>query len=272
MLAKVEGTRPPSDRYANRHRKEGVAPTTFFRIREHGIRLAVDPRLTTVLGQMGLFNELSAGEVDAGFRIAEIYGRFERLTGAPRRAAASPSYDRGFGQGGKDVDEERRQKQERRARKEFDKLQLMMPSDWARDVLEAVCVDNVRPVTWMDKRSLPLLLHSFAVKWSIIPPDPKKVTAKNDPKDDGSLIAQAAVDAAEHWFANQFATEPIGFGFVDNPDWKQSRAFVTTDGQYRNVIAVPLRGLPGKAVDAQLRLYCAAKGWPEIDVETGEMA
>jgi hypothetical protein len=45
---------------------------------------------------MGAIGELTDIEVTAGFKIAEVYGRFERSIGC-RRIVASPSYEVGRG-------------------------------------------------------------------------------------------------------------------------------------------------------------------------------
>lgn len=271
------GTRPPSDRKPSGDRKNGVAPATFYRIREHGVRLGLDPRLATVLGRMGLFNELSTVEVDAGFRIAEIYGAYESLNGIPRRHAASPSYQRGFGS--KDVDTSRMtpdevvrfERRQRRSRKAFDKLQLMFPHDAARDLIERACCNNeeIGPVL---KPKLAILLHGIAVKMGLAQETVTKSKKTVERADDGALLAQASVEALIQWFENQ-ASKPTHFSLVENRDWKRVRGITATDGRFHHTIAVPLRHLSVKQIDAQLRLACAVKGLLELkDAETGEVA
>ncbi|RZN03821.1 hypothetical protein CWO91_31490 [Bradyrhizobium genosp. SA-3] len=51
MLARLKKPDDPSawrapERKANGAKPQGVAPAVFYRIREHGVRLRVDPRLT----------------------------------------------------------------------------------------------------------------------------------------------------------------------------------------------------------------------------------
>lgn len=175
MLAKkkkptLAGSRPPSDRKPSGDRKHGVAPTTFYRIREHGVRLGTDPRLATVLGRMGLFNELSAAEVDAGFRVAEIYGAYEATMGMPRRHAASPSYQRGFGAGEVDTsrmtdDELKRcRRRQRRVQTVYQRLRVWLPIDADLRLVEQACCDNseVGPI---NRARLAATLHHLAIQF-----------------------------------------------------------------------------------------------------------
>jgi hypothetical protein len=277
MLAIVKKTRgkAPADRYPSGDKKPGVAPTVFFRIREHGVRLGIDPRLSTVLGRMGLFRELSEAEVDAGFRIAEIYGRYEGLKGIPRRTAASPSYERGFG--AKDIlldrlspDElKRHRKAVRRAEKAFDQVLGWIGNQQA--LIERVCVLNEEPGP-IHKGMLAAVLHVVAVKMGMIAETSAKPKPKAPTKDDGALLAEAAVDALVQWFDDR-NTKPTHFSLVTNPDWKASRGVTGSDGRYHHTIPVPLRGLTAEQMDAKLRLACAAAGMLEIaDAETGEVA
>ena len=272
------GGRPPSDRYPSGDKRPGIAPAVFYRIREHGVRLGVDPRLATVLGRMGMFKELAEAEVDAGFRIADIYGRYESLKGIPRRHAASPSYQRGFGsKDGVDTDRmlpdelKRHQRALKRATKAFDKLQALMPDDRLRDLIERVCCDNeeINPVL---KPGLAAALHDIAVKMGLIREVRARAKPKTEPRaSDGALLANAAVEALVHWFEDR-ASKPTHFSLVDNPDWKKSRGITGSDGRYHHTIPVPLRHLEVKAIDAQLRLACAVHGILEIrNAETGEV-
>ncbi|MCA1458073.1 hypothetical protein I6F35_33610 [Bradyrhizobium sp. BRP22] len=268
--------RPPSDRKPSGDKKAGIAPTVFYRLREHGARLGADPRLATVLGRMGLFKELSDGEVDAGFKIAEIYGRYESLKGMPRRSAASPSYERGFGsKDSLDTDRmlpdelKKHQRAVKRATKAFDRLQRLMPDDRLRDLIERVCCNNeeINPVL---KPGLAQTLHSIAVSMGLI--RETKATPKPKAKrDDGMLLVQAAVDALVQWF-DERNSKPTHFSLVSNPDWKTSRGVTGSDGRYHHTIPVPLRGLTAEQMGAMLRLACAAAGMLEIaDAGTGEV-
>lgn len=280
MLARLKKPHDPSarrkeERKANGAKPQGVAPAVFYRIREHGVRLGVDPRLSTVLGRMGMFKELSEAEVDAGFRIAEIYGRYEGLKGIPRRTAASPSYERGFG--AKDIlldrlspDElKRHNKAVRRAEKAFDQVLNWIGNQQA--LIERVCVLNEEPGP-INKGMLAAVLHDVAILMGLIAETSAKPNPKAPTKDDGALLAEAAVDALVNWFVN-VASKPTHFSLVNNPDWKASRGITGSDGRYHHTIPVPLRGLTAEQMDAKLRLACAAAGMLEVnDAETGEVA
>lgn len=64
------------------------------RLKQHGRRIGVDPRLTTELGRLNWFGELTTAQTAAGHRIAGIYGRYEGLNGLRRstQCRSSPSY------------------------------------------------------------------------------------------------------------------------------------------------------------------------------------
>lgn len=73
-----------------------IQPAVWQRIRAAATRDAGDPRLASEIGRLSFFRELTNAQAAAAFRIGAIYGTFERLKGSPRRAIASPSYERGF--------------------------------------------------------------------------------------------------------------------------------------------------------------------------------
>lgn len=274
LLKKPRG-KAPADRYPSGDKKPGVAPTVWYRIREHAVRFGLDPRVSTVLGRMGMLRELSEAEVDAGFRIAEIYGRYESLKGIPRRTAASPSYERGFGD--KDInldrltddDLKRHKKAVKRATKAFDQVQGWIGNQSA--LIERVCVLNEEPGP-IHKGMVAAVLHEVAIQMGLIVETTAKPKAKAPTKDDGALLAEAAVEALVQWFFDR-VSKPTHFSLVANPDWKASRGITGSDGRYHHTIPVPLRGLSAEQMDAKLRLACAAAGMLEVkDAETGEVA
>lgn len=65
------------------------------RIRDHGKKLGADPRLGTELGRLLMLEEITAAEAAAGFKLAEIYGRYGYYHGR-KRTAKSPAYESGF--------------------------------------------------------------------------------------------------------------------------------------------------------------------------------
>ncbi|MFK4486697.1 hypothetical protein ABIA45_001775 [Bradyrhizobium sp. USDA 336] len=262
-----------AERKANGAKPHGVAPTAFFRIKEYGPRLGVDPRLTTVLGRMGMFKELSDAEVDAGFRIAEVYGRYEWLKGLPRRSAASPSYEHGFGTKEIHLDRltqdelKRHNKAVRRAQKAFDQMLGCIGSQHA--LIERVCVLNQEPGP-IHKSKLAAVLHKVAIQMGLIVDTGTKPKPKVPTKDDGALLAEAAVDALVQWFGDR-NSKPTHFSLVNNSDWKASRGITGSDGRYHHTIVVPLRDLTAEQMDGKLRLACAVAGMLETTgAETGD--
>jgi hypothetical protein len=88
------GPRYPSGRL--KPQGDPRANNIWARIKEHGVRLMLDPRLGTELSRLSLDGSLTNTQVEAGFLVARIYGAFEKYT-RKRRSAASPSYLRSFG-------------------------------------------------------------------------------------------------------------------------------------------------------------------------------
>jgi hypothetical protein len=74
-----------------------MSGAAWQRIVQHGKQLAADERLATELGRLNRFGELTAAQTVVGFKIAEIYGRYEGLKGL-RRSVRSPSYNATFGE------------------------------------------------------------------------------------------------------------------------------------------------------------------------------
>jgi len=257
----------------------GIAPSAFVRMREHAVRLAIDPRLATVIGRMGLFKELTPAEADAGWKVAEVYGRFEALEGVPRRTAASPSYQSSYGK--REIDTSRMSPDElkrlertvRRAGKAYRRLQDWFTSNEQRALVERACVDDemINPVL---KPQLAAALRQLAERWGLVPPS----AAKNQPAtverpEYENVLVQAAVDSIAAWFAENTSSSPTCFHLVENADWKAVRGLTGSDGRYTHTVPIPLRGLTPETVDVQIRLACAIKGWVEVkDTRTGELA
>ena len=91
------GERYPGGKIKPRDEGDVRAPTLWRRIKDGAVKGGAHPYAGTVLGRLSIFGLLADAEVEAGFRVAEIVGRYERLSGAPRRTCASPAYERGFG-------------------------------------------------------------------------------------------------------------------------------------------------------------------------------
>src|SRR5258705_8561698 len=58
--------------------------------------LGTNPLLETQIGRLLFLEQVTLVEAQTAFRIAEIYGRYDRAIGR-RRSAASPSYEAGRG-------------------------------------------------------------------------------------------------------------------------------------------------------------------------------
>jgi hypothetical protein len=160
MSTMVETAISPRHRYADGHKKKAPRPrhaganNLFRRIcGDHWNwddmkRLGAIPDFATVVGRLYLFGVLTELEATAARRYAEIVGRHDRYHGISRRQMASPAYDRGYGRedevarreaNGTIAAYERRAK---RARREWDRFQKVIPNSLARSALDDVCVNN----------------------------------------------------------------------------------------------------------------------------------
>jgi hypothetical protein len=89
-----EGERYPSGKLKPSKIKpsiEPIAPALWDRLRTSAIAAVEDARFGSQIGRLSLHGELSATQASAAFRIAQIYGRFERYRDL-RRSVGSPSY------------------------------------------------------------------------------------------------------------------------------------------------------------------------------------
>lgn len=161
-MAKRRG-RPPKhgDRYDSGKLKpsvrEAMSGALWQRMLANAERVLRDPKFGTELGRLGAAGDLTPSEVAIGFRIAEVYGRFEFYQNI-RRAAASPHYIREMvseaaggdsemedgpgqndrGRGFVDTDRDER---ERQATETFRAFQTHLPHEFRSNV-EALCVDD----------------------------------------------------------------------------------------------------------------------------------
>jgi hypothetical protein len=98
-MAKKKGrTRQDGERYPSGKLKpvarpniEPVAPALWDRAKSDLIVKLGDARFGTEVGRLSMRGELSATHAAAAFRLADVYGRFERYKGL-RRSTGSPSY------------------------------------------------------------------------------------------------------------------------------------------------------------------------------------
>jgi hypothetical protein len=147
---------------------DGISVAMWQRIKADGIRLGMDPRLGTQLGRLGVIGDLSAAQVTAGFRVAEIYRKFERHHGR-RRSIRSPTYNESCR--GRSTAGEPGQGQIIAAGRDFLALQdLLSPyPTGARAALEGLCVDDLIAPTWL-MFEVRRILSRLARAWMIREP------------------------------------------------------------------------------------------------------
>jgi hypothetical protein len=83
---------------------ETASPALIRRILTAAKRDASDPLLGSEIGRLRLNDVLDDTQAAAATRFASIVGTYDRVKGVPRRTAASPSYEIGFGGRGGDHD------------------------------------------------------------------------------------------------------------------------------------------------------------------------
>lgn len=86
------GPRYPNGQLKHKPAIEPIAPALWQRIVTEAKKKTIDERLGSELGRLFLHGELTSPQIAAGFRLAEVYGTFERYKGK-RRSTASPSYE-----------------------------------------------------------------------------------------------------------------------------------------------------------------------------------
>lgn len=151
--------RPPKQRTAI----DAISPTAFKRMMDQAALEAKDPRLGTEIGRLCAAGRMTATEATAAFRVAEIYGRYERVAGL-KRSSKSPSYEVGYGGGGDTVEGEHDQK----AVKAWKELQGHIPV-WPagmRTNLETLAVENrcIGPIEVKETcLLLQILAHAFGI-------------------------------------------------------------------------------------------------------------
>jgi hypothetical protein len=179
MIQTVRG-RPASagPRYeSGKHREPGRGRPIFNRLRDHGRRLGLDPRLWSQLSLLAAEHKLTARQVEAGFTVANIYRAYEKHR-QRRRSPQSPSYMRAWGD--PDAAEERMSldmldAKERhigstsrrwfRLQEVFKRLPPLVASK-ARDLIEELCIhDRVVPAYEMD--GVRVLLDHIAKEFDV---------------------------------------------------------------------------------------------------------
>lgn len=158
------------------------APTLWRRIKDHGVRLGIDPRLGAELGRLSLHGELTDTQVAIGLRVAAVYGGYDRLVLGCKRNVASPSYVLAYRltdapQGRDPLDEgrmtpaelKRLERRIARAKRDFERLQSAIPTAGARAIIEYVCVED-RPIHTSHLDDLRILLDRLGALLGLTPP------------------------------------------------------------------------------------------------------
>ena len=165
---------------------EGIAPAAWQRMRTEALKKVIDPRMGVELSRLANAGKLTAVQTAAGFRVAEIYQKFERYK-HKRRSPASPNYQPGFGgEAGIDaelMDADELEAHEDRIREAVSDFKWLtgdkaadrkkpllgiMPDGPMRAAIEDLCVNDRAVPWWMladVRRALDRLALHFGDKW-----------------------------------------------------------------------------------------------------------
>jgi hypothetical protein len=147
---------------------EGPSATAFKRVIDDSVKLSAGALLGTQLGRLGFLKVLTPAEVATGFRIAMIYGAYERSIGR-RRSAASPSYEMGRGRDTQAPESEEAIERAHMAARAFGDLQawIRLCPRGVRGPLEELCIENNPPPPgWLPtlRITLAMLAEPLGVK------------------------------------------------------------------------------------------------------------
>jgi hypothetical protein len=260
--------RYPGGKIKPRDEGDVRAPTLWRRIKDGAVKGGAHPYAGTVLGRLSIFGLLADAEVEAGFRVAEIVGRYERVSGAPRRTCASPAYERGFGfslegQVTADANLARRfERRVRQARRSYEHLLDHVPQR-ARDALFTVCVED-REINSLLHKDLQTVLRQLAVSFGFAAAPRERRGARRRPAE-AAPLAGALVDLLERWFADNRAT--IAEFKLDTAD-PDIPALIgcgrdCAGGDISHAVAVARGPVAAEDLDAAIVKAALAKGWSE---------
>ena len=264
---RVAGERYPGGKFKPRDEGDLRAPTLWRRIRDGAVKGGAHPYAGTVLGRLSIFGLLTDAEVEAGFRVAEIVGRYERVSGAPRRTCASPAYEQGFGLS-LDVNmladanlARRFERRVRQARRAYEHLLDHVP-ERARDALFTVCVED-REINSLLHKDLAAVLRKLAVAFGFAAPPRRKARGAKRP--DAGPLAAALVDLLERWFADHRATIDSFKLDAADPDIPTLIGYGRdrTGGGLSHAVAVSRSEAAAEDFDAAIVKAALAKGWSE---------
>jgi hypothetical protein len=264
---RLAGERYPGGKIKLRDDGDVRAPTLWRRIKDGAVKGGAHPYAGTVLGRLSIFGILTDAEVEAGFRVGEIVGRYERLSGAPRRTCASPAYERGFGftlDAHERADANLAKRFERRvrqARRAYDHLVDHVP-ERGRDALFTVCVED-REINSLLHADLQMLLRRLAVTFGFAAA-PRERRAKRRVAD-AAPLAGALVDLLARWFADHRAAIESFKLDTGDPDIRGLTGFGRdrVGGDIRHAVAAARGAVAATDLDAAIVKAALAKGWIE---------
>jgi hypothetical protein len=249
------------------------APTLWRRIKDGAVKGGAHPYAGTVLGRLSIFGILTDAEVEAGFRVGEIVGRYERLSGAPRRTCAAPSYERGFGftldaHARADANLAKRfEHRVRQARRAYDYLVDHIP-ERGRDALFTVCVED-REINSLLHQDLQMLLRRLAVSFGFAAaPRERRAKAGARRPADAAPLAGALIDLLARWFADNRVTIDSFKLDAGDPSVHGLTGFGRDHAgvDIRHAVAVARGPVSAADLDAAIVKAALAKGWTERQV------
>lgn len=270
-------------RYADGHKVKAPRPreganTIWRRISDNVdemIRLGCNPRLASVVGRLLLFKILTGTEGAAAFRYAEVVGRYDRYYSQQRRQMASPAYDAGYGRDDEVTRRERDgsirwyERQANRARKEWLRLQRLIPNAHARAVIDDVCVNNLE-ISSALYPDLKVLLRAIGNEYGA---EAEAVRNVRKPRviSEAMRIAMAVLDQQVQRAGDRGARI---VAFVVRPGQPSGElgvdVFCTVDGESETRLGFTLKHgqiLP-EALTAAVLSDAARRGWKERDGRT----
>jgi hypothetical protein len=265
---RAAGERHPGGKIKRRDEGDMRAPTLWRRIKDGAVKGGAHPYAGTVLGRLSIFGLLADAEVEAGFRVAEIVGRYERVSGAPRRTCASPAYEQGFGFSLDvtmlaDTNLARRfERRVRQARRAYEHLIDHVP-ERARDALFTVCVED-REINSLLHKDLAAVLRRLAVAFGFAAA-PRERRARGRRLADAGALAGALIDLLARWFADNRATVE-GFRLdTADPDIPALIGFGRdhAGADIRHAVAVARGAVKAEDLEAAIEKAATAKGWSE---------
>jgi hypothetical protein len=265
---RLAGERYPGGKIRPGDAGDRRAPTLWRRIKDGAVKGGAHPYAGTVLGRLSIFGLLTDAEVEAGFRVAEIVGRYERLSGAPRRTCASPAYERGFGfsldaPALADANLARRfERRVRQARRSYEHLIDHIP-ERARDALLTVCIED-REINSLLHKDLATVLRQLAVSFGFAAA-PRARKARGAKPPDAGALAGALVDLLARWFADHRAAL-VSFKLdTAHPDIRALTGFGRdrAGGDISHAVAIARGAVSSEDLDAAIVKAALAKGWTE---------